>query len=152
MRAPQKKEITMNRISAIALFVAASFVTAGSAMAQDHRVQATVPFNFTVNGESLPAGTYVIGSDISSPRIVTISDRAKKVNLMAVTLPDSSSSHVSNKLVFHKYGNQYFLSEIRCDSASMNAHLTTSKQEKWAKARTQEAALREDNNVLVALN
>jgi hypothetical protein len=142
----------MNRISAIALFVAASFVTAGSAMAQDHRVQATVPFNFTVNGESLPAGTYIIGSDVTSPRIVTISNRAKKVNLMAVTLPDSSSSHESNKLVFHKYGNQYFLSEIRCDAASMNAHLTTSKQEKWAKARTQEAALREDNNVLVALN
>lgn len=142
----------MNRISAIALFVAASFVTAGSAMAQDHRVQATVPFNFTVNGETLPAGTYIIGSDVSTPRIVTITERAKNVHLMAVTLPDQNASRPTNKLVFHKYGNQYFLSEIRCDSVSMNAHLATSKQEKWAKAQTQEAALRSDNDVLVALN
>ena len=57
----------MNRISAIALFVAASFVTAGSALAQDHRVQATVPFSFTVNGATLPAGTYTIGSEIHLP-------------------------------------------------------------------------------------
>ncbi|WP_260738012.1 hypothetical protein [Tunturiibacter lichenicola] len=142
----------MNRISAIALFVAASFVTAGSAMAQDHRIQATVPFNFTVNGESLPAGTYTIGSSVSSPRIITINEREKKVSLMTVTLPDSPDSRTTNKLVFHKYGNQYFLSEIRCNAASMNVHLRTSKQEKWAKAQTQEAALREDNNVLVALN
>jgi hypothetical protein len=142
----------MNRISAIALFVAASFVTAGSAMAQDHRVQATVPFNFYVNGATLPAGTYTIGSEVTSPRIITINERAKNVHLMAVTLPDESTSRPANKLVFHKYGNQYFLSEIRCDSASMNVHLTPSKQEKWAKASTQAAELRTDNNVLVALN
>jgi hypothetical protein len=141
----------MNRISAIALFVAASFVTAGSAMAQDHQVKASVPFNFTVNGERLPAGTYTIGSDITSPRVVTITEREKKVHLMAITLPDSNGSGTTNQLVFHKYGNQYFLSEIRCDSASMNAHLTTSKQEKWAKAQTQEADLRVNNDVMVAL-
>jgi len=33
----------------------------------------------------------------------------------------------------------------------MNAHLTTSKQEKWAKAQTQEADLRVNNDVMVAL-
>lgn len=142
----------MNRISAIALFVAASFVTAGSALAQDHRVQATVPFSFTVNGATLPAGTYTIGSEISAPNVITISEREKNVHLMALTLPDRNASSTSNKLVFHKYGNQYFLSEIRCDSASMNAHLNTTKQEKWAKAQTQEAALRSNNDVLVALN
>jgi hypothetical protein len=141
----------MNRISAIALFVAASFVTAGSAMAQDHQVKASVPFNFTVNGDRLPAGTYTIGSDISSPHVITITERAKNVHLMAVALPDSDGPRITNKLVFHKYGNQYFLSEVRCDSASMNVHLSTSKQEKWAKAQTQEADLRVNNDVMVAL-
>jgi hypothetical protein len=150
--APQKKEITMNRISAIALFVAASFVTAGSAMAQDHRAQATVPFNFSVNGNSLPAGTYTIGSEVNSPNVITITDRQKNVHLMTIVLPDPNISSTANKLVFHRYGNQYFLSEVRCDSASMNVQLTTSKQEKWAKATSQAAELRTDNNVLVALN
>ena len=143
----------MNRISAIALIVAASFVTAGSAMAQDHRAQATVPFNFSVNGNWVPAGTYVLGSESTTPNVITITDREKNVHLMALMLQDSSSSRPANKLVFHRYGNQYFLSEIRCDSASMNVHLSTSKAEKWAQAaQTQEAGLRVNNDVMIALN
>ena len=143
----------MNRISAIALIVAASFVTAGSAMAQDHRAQATVPFNFTVNGNYVPAGTYTIGSEVNSPNLITITDREKNVHLLALAMPDSNTSSGANKLVFHHYGNQYFLSEIRCESASMNVQLATSKAEKRAQAaQTQEAGLRVNNDVMIALN
>jgi hypothetical protein len=143
----------MNRISAIALIVAASFVTAGSAMAQDHRAQATVPFNFTVNGNSLPAGTYTVGSQLNTPNVITITDREKNVHMLALAMPDPNISSGANKLVFHRYGNQYFLSEVRCESASMNVQLSTSKAEKRAQAaRTQEAGLRVNNDVMIALN
>jgi hypothetical protein len=152
-RVLRKKEIVMNRISAIALIVAASFVTAGSAMAQDHRAQATVPFNFSVNGNSLPAGTYTIGSEVNSPNLITITDREKNVHLMTIVVPDSNTSSAANKLVFHRYGDQYFLSEVRCDSASMNVQLSTSKAEKRAKtAQTQQAGLRVNTDVMIALN
>jgi hypothetical protein len=143
----------MNRISAIALIVAASFVTAGSAMAQDHRAQATVPFNFTVNGNSLPAGTYTVGSQLNTPNVITITDREKNVHMLALAMPDPNISSGANKLVFHRYGNQYFLSEVRCESASMNVQLSTSKAEKRAQAaRAQEAGLRVNNDVMIALN
>ena len=143
----------MNRISAIALIVAASFVTAGSAMAQDHRAQATVPFNFTVNGNSLPAGTYTVGSESRSPNVITITDREKNIHMLAIAMPDSNTSGGANKLVFHRYGNQYFLSEVRCESASLNVELSTSKAEKRAKAaQTQEAGVRVNNDVMIALN
>jgi hypothetical protein len=122
-------------------------------MAQDHRARATVPFNFTVDGNSLPAGTYIVGSDVNSPNVITITDREKNVHLLTLGLPDANASGTSNKLVFHRYGNQYFLSEIRCDSASMNVYLSTSKAEKRAKAaQTQEAGLRVNNDVMIALN
>jgi hypothetical protein len=143
----------MNRISAIALIVAASFVTAGSAMAQDHRAQATVPFNFSVNGNSVPAGTYTIGSEVSTPNVIMITDREKNVHLITLAMPDSNTSSATNKLVFHRYGNQYFLSEVRCESASMNVQLSTSKAEKRAQAaQTQEAGLRVNDDVMIALN
>lgn len=140
----------MKNLTAIALFVAAGFVTAGSALAQDHKVTATVPFNFTVDGRTLPAGNYTIGNDINSPRMLTIADRQKGVTVMTITIPDSGYA-ADNKLVFHRYGNQYFLSEVRTSSSSMSCHLTTSKQEKWAKAQTQDASLRVNNDVLIAL-
>jgi hypothetical protein len=140
----------MKNLTAIALFVAAGFVTAGSALAQDHKVTANVPFNFTVDGRTLPAGNYTIGNDANSPRMLTIADRKDGVAIMAITIPDSGYA-ADNKLVFHRYGNQYFLSEVRTTSGAMTCHLPTSKQEKWAKAQTQEASLRVNNDVLIAL-
>ena len=46
----------MKRITAIALFAAASALGAGHALAQDHAVQATMPFDFTVGNKLLPQG------------------------------------------------------------------------------------------------
>jgi hypothetical protein len=141
----------MKNLTAIALFVAAGIATAGSALAQDHKVTATVPFNFTVNGRTLPAGNYTIGNESNSPRMLTIVDREKGVALMAITVPDYSSS-ADNKLVFHHYGNQYFLSEIRTANSSMSCHLTTSKQEKRARAQLEEqASVPVNSDVLIAL-
>jgi hypothetical protein len=140
----------MKNLTAIALFVAAGIATAGSALAQDHKVTATVPFNFTVNGRTLPAGNYILGSEVNSPRMLTIVDRQKGVVAMAVTVPDTKAS-ADNKLVFHRYGDQYFLSEIRTTNATMTCHLLTSKQEKWAEAQTQEASVRVNHDVLIAL-
>ncbi|MBB5316135.1 hypothetical protein [Tunturibacter empetritectus] len=140
----------MKNLTAIALFVAAGIATAGSALAQDHKVTATVPFNFTVNGRTLPAGNYTIGNESNTPRILSISDREKGIAVMATTVPDNSVS-ADNKLVFHHYGNQYFLSEIRTANSSMSCHLTTSKQEKWARAQAQEASVRVNSDVLIAL-
>jgi hypothetical protein len=141
----------MKRIAAIALFVASTLLTAGSAVAQDHRVKATVPFNFTVNNSWLPAGTYTIGSNSDTPNLLSIRDRAKSVHILAMGLTDPRDSEKVGKLVFHRYGNQYFLSEIRCGSASMNVHFPATKLEKKARTQTQEAGLRVNDDVLIAL-
>jgi hypothetical protein len=142
----------MKPIAAIALFVAASFVTAGSALAQDHRAKATVPFNFTVNGSRLPAGNYTIGSDSAIANVLTITERDKSVHIMALGQTDPNYSGTSSKLVFHKVGNQYFLSDICYSDSSTKVHFPTSKAEKRARTETQEAGLRVNNDVMIALN
>ena len=142
----------MKRIAAIALFVAATLLTTGSAVAQDHRVIATVPFNFTVNDSSLPAGTYTIGSNSDNPNMLSIREWAKSVHIVTMGLTNPRDSEKVGKLVFHRYGNQYFLSEIRCGLASMNVQFPASKLEKKARTQTQEAGLRVNNDVSIALN
>jgi hypothetical protein len=142
----------MKHITAIALFIAATFITAGKAIAQDYAVQATIPFNFTVNGSQLPAGNYTLGSDVTSPRILKISDRTQHVHVMALSMPSADEKRKANQLVFHKYGNQYFLCEIRSQEPSINVQLATSKQEKRARAETEQAGLPVNNDVMIALN
>jgi hypothetical protein len=140
----------MKHITAIALFIAATFITAGKAIAQDYAVQATIPFNFTVNGSQLPAGNYTLGSDITSPGVLKIKDRTQRVHVMVLTMPGATEKRKANQLVFHKYGNQYFLSEIRSEESAINVQLATSKQEKKARTETQVAGLPVKNDVIIA--
>jgi hypothetical protein len=142
----------MKRISAVTLILAAGFISAGSALAQAHKVSANIPFSFSLNGRSLPAGHYTIGTDSKNPDILVIEDRDDSVHLMAIALAGADESQKNNTVAFHRYGNQYFLSTIRANGVSMNCHVATSKQEKWAKAQTQEAALRVNDDVMIALN
>jgi len=133
-------------LSALALFV--SF---GNAWAQDHAVKANVPFHFTVSGKTLPSGTYTITSDIASPNVIVIRNGEQHLAIMSTVYTDDQNSK-KNVLVFHRYGDQYFLSEILCSSSGMNLELPTTKQDK--KVQQQEARLHgndQNDQILVAL-
>ncbi len=116
-------------------------------------MKATVPFDFTIGNATVPAGTYTISSTDSGHDVLRITDQ-KHVHLLTTALMDASNDGKANVLVFHKYGNQYFLSEIRCkDSSSMNLRLPVWNSEKRARAaQTQEAGIPLSSDVLVALN
>jgi hypothetical protein len=141
----------MKRIAAISLILAAGFLTAGSALAQTNKTVANIPFAFNLNGRTLPAGHYTLSTEVNAPNVLMVEDRDDAVHILTIALPGSEESSKDNTLVFHKYGNQYFLTTIRANGASMNCHLATSKQEKWAKAQTQDASLRVNDNILIPL-
>jgi hypothetical protein len=142
----------MKNIAAIAFCIVATFIAAGSASAQGYQVKATVPFNFTVGDQTLPSGNYTIGSSTSTPDVLALRNWDKKVAILSMGQPNQGNPGHDNTLVFHKYGNQYFLSEIRSEGASINTHFPTTKAEKRAKARVEEAGLFVDHPVLIALN
>ncbi len=137
----------MKRITAIALFILASMVSAGSASAQDNGVRATIPFDFTVGNKVLPSGTYTI--KLEQANVVAIVNREKSVTVLSIGYADGHRPNTS-KLVFNKYGDQYFLREILCASVDMNVELPTSKMEK--RAGLQEARLESTPQVFIALN
>jgi hypothetical protein len=139
-------DIVMKRITAIALFTVAAFVTAGEAMAQDHAVRATVPFAFTVGGKLLPSGNYEFTTPLTN--VIEIKNRDNDhIVAMATTNYDRHESRKGGKLVFDRYGDQYFLSEILTPTA-VNVSLPPSKQEK--QARQQEATIHNASQILVA--
>jgi hypothetical protein len=139
-------------IAAIAVFVAATLATTGSAMAQDHRAKGTVPFNFNAGGTWLPAGTYTVGSDINNADTIRIGNIDKGVGTFAVGMSDSSGPAKPGHLVFRKYGDQYYLAEVRYGNSSNRVEFPVSKAEQKARARALEASLPVNDNVLVAMN
>lgn len=141
----------MKRIIVIA-FALAAFVTAGSAMAQEHAVKATVPFDFTVGNAHVPAGTYTIWST-GDPGLIEVRNDSGKATIFGSVYTAGKSAQ-TGKLVFDQYGDRYFLHEILCTDAAMNLEIPVSKSEKKAQQQQQQASLQGDkkDQVFVALN
>jgi hypothetical protein len=142
----------MKRIITIALSIAATLITSGSAFAQNQGVKATIPFNFNASGNWVPAGTYTIGQESQSANVLRLTNREQKVGVFALGQIDSSDPGRKGELVFRQYGNQYFLSEIHYPHSSTKVRIPMSKAEKNARKRAEEASLQVNNNVLLALN
>lgn len=141
----------MKNIVTIAILLASTCIGASSALAQSERVNVVVPFSFTVDTMTLPAGTYSISSIDSSPLIRI--DNLSNTGLHALAMGQAplAKSPAVRTVVFHKCGPRYFLSDVRGGADSLNLHLPISKAEKRAQAEVLEAGLRTSNAVLVAL-
>jgi hypothetical protein len=136
----------MNRIKAIAIIAIANSVMAASSFAQSHMVQANIPFDFTVSGKLLPAGEYRI--EQHGPNIVEIRNHYKPITSLALVTAGGDAAPGTGKLMFHRYGGQYFLSEILSDSAGMSFRVPVSKKERAT--QLQEARVTPSNTTFVA--
>jgi hypothetical protein len=136
----------MKRITAIALFAVANLAMAGHSFAQQHAVQANVPFDFTVNSKMLPAGTYTIKAE--SPGMIVIRNMSKPFSALSLVTPGDAKATKGGKLTFHKYGGQYFLSEVTCPAADLSSKIPSSKLEK--RAQLLQASNHETSQIYVA--
>ena len=122
----------MKRITAIALLAIANFALAGTSYAQSTGVRAKVPFSFTVGDKVLPAGDYTITSETPQVIVIKNHDHAAEA-AVSLVIQASNASPSGGKLLFHRYGSQYFLTEILCNPADMNLSIPPSKREERVK-------------------
>jgi hypothetical protein len=128
----------MKRITAVALFTLASILGVGSAFAQvqSREVQATVPFDFTVHNQQLPAGTYSIARAMDG----TILIQNLKAHVVLMTLASENGGPSTGCVLdFDIHAGQKFLHAVLCQSAEISINLPPSKVEK--NARAEEAKL-----------
>jgi opacity protein-like surface antigen len=133
---PSKRRTTMKRIYALA-FLTAALISMGSARAHAQEVTFKVPFDFIVENRVLPAGTY--GVSHATQNAILIKTQDGRFHAMTLTFGDDKESYGVGKLIFTKYGNQYFLHEVLCSDVSMNVEIPKSRLEK--QARIEEAQL-----------
>lgn len=92
-------------------------------------LKANVPFDFIVNGKTLPAGQYtVVPSNTAGLLLLRNWETKQSAAVMTKVSADRSAS--KPVLVFHRYGNQRFLAQIVSDT-SVN-ELPQSKAEREA--------------------
>ena len=110
----------------LALAAASAAVANGQA---SQKLKAQVPFDFIVADKTLPAGNYRVGAIDQSGGTIGIMNTAGEG---AIRLSSSAkrSDHVKTaKLVFHRYGSTYFLSQVWMAGEQTGRELSLGKQE-----------------------
>ena len=102
-----------NRMLAMSAFV---MLLAVSAMAaSSDRLMAEIPFDFYIGEKSMPAGHYSVNSNPAmdgSVLLISSDDHRRHVAVMTVAGSSWSSRGNESKIVFNRYGNTYYLSQV----------------------------------------
>ena len=120
----------MKRNIAIALVGLAGLVTTGGAFAQNS-AQGYVPFAFSVSNTTLPAGHYRIASNSAQSVVIRNLNELKRIVLSPIA-SQAKAKDSSCKLVFHKYGDRYFLRQVLCPSNAISVDLPATRRERYA--------------------
>jgi hypothetical protein len=126
----------MKRMTALA-FLTAALVSMGTFRAHGQVVAFQIPFDFTVQSKALPAGTYQVSYAAASSILIRSLDG--RFHALTTTNAADGSPTGGGKLIFRKYGSQYFLHEALCSNLGKNVEIPTSKLEE--RTRIQQAQL-----------
>jgi hypothetical protein len=100
-----------------------------------------VPFEFVVGDRVVPAGKCIIQAAPTAADTILIRNDDASVSLFsALTFGEARQIPETHELVFHKYGDRYFLSEIRVAGNRVVYEVPQSRQEAELRVKNQPSA------------
>jgi hypothetical protein len=146
-RSPKEEVMKRNLIGIISLVALTVLFNATGANAQA-RLSANVPFGFTVGTAQLPAGCYQIITLQTDSSIML--RNCKTGNAVVSQVRPEYPRDTKSQMVFHRLGNQYFLSEIWGAAGNAEVTLQASKEEQELQTAARQS--QSGKEVAIALN
>ena len=90
-------------------------ITPAQGQSLSNRITANIPFDFNVADKKLPSGKYSIGRarQNSDDSVLSIDDKDYRSKAIRLSVPvQTSRPKETPTLVFHVYGDQYFLFQV----------------------------------------
>ncbi len=136
------KRLTM--LSLVSMFTLCAAVASANAQLSNP-IRAKIPFDFNVGDKKLPAGKYTFSrlSGFSDAKVMSVSSADASAHVFQSTsearvlTPKNEST-----LVFHKYGDQYFLEQIWSGGEQEGTQVPESRSERTIRrqlAQTQQS-------------
>jgi hypothetical protein len=150
------KELIMKKQASKLIALASLFLalTAVSAQAQSRgTIEVQIPFDFIAGETRLPAGTYNIKriSRGDEKALLVRSQDNRVTALVSTNSVEASAERSQARLVFHRYGEQYFLSQVWNAGSLAGRELPASKAEREV-MKAQKLAKNEAKPLLVEIN
>jgi len=121
------------KLGLLAVITIIAVSASAKAQSLDYRLTANIPFDFSVSGKKLPAGKYCVSrAQVSNgDAVVQIRSTDGHESITRLTIPVSMLNPAKDSsLVFHRYGDEYFLSEIWPAGGSTGRELPKSRAER----------------------
>lgn len=108
-----------------------AFVAATPIVRAQEPLVATIPFAFAAGGMTFPAGEYRVEklAQGSAMLLIRHTDRSAAM-IVRSNAADAGSRQTQSKLVFHRHGNRYFLSQVWVAGYTQGRELPESAAEK----------------------
>jgi hypothetical protein len=124
------------KIIAMAGAVLISILGGGVCRAQSRPLQANVPFTFEVGNKAMPAGSYQVESmPTGNGSLQVLRSNSGEARLTISTMATATKSGTpAPSLVFHRYGNRYFLAQIRTAGGHARQLYPSSQEKELARS------------------
>ena len=121
----------MKTLKSMILSIGAVALLGASGLFAQTRATADIPFEFTAQNTTLPAGTYTMSPASASHDLMLIRN-AKEHKAILVLAPATEKAYRTaqdkNVVVFHRIGDRYFLADVKTDAVC--GHVSPSKLER----------------------
>lgn len=124
---------TLKRL--IMLSVVGGLTTVSAHAQSGKQFTVMIPFNFYVAGKTLPAGQYQVGrsTQTTAEGLVLRGTDSRAGVFVLTSAIQTEDVQQESKLVFRRYGNQYFLGEVWISGRSTGRELPSSRKERLTK-------------------
>jgi hypothetical protein len=121
---------TLKRLIMLSVLTVLATVSARAQTGQ--QFTATIPFNFYVGSKTLPAGQYLVGRGTqASTEGLALRGTDGRAGVFALTRGiQTVEIQQQSKLVFRRYGDQYFLAEVWISGRSIGRALPSTGKER----------------------
>ena len=142
MRKDVLKGLAKISLLAVILMIAAS--ASVKAQSLQYKLTANIPFDFTINNDKLPAGKYSISraQQSNGDQLLQIESADGHKSVIRLTIPVMTRNPMSRgTVVFHRYGDEYFMVEVWPAGGSTGRAFPKSRTEREVARKAQEAQI-----------
>ena len=128
------KKQSFRTITVLSFLLVLAAVSVNAQGRSESSIAGNIPFDFSVGDTKLPAGNYTlqrIASTSSYDRLVIKSADGHGDSHTVMTMPNRTSEvQKQSKLIFNRYGDQYFLSQVWMAGSDTGRDLFQSRNER----------------------
>ncbi len=130
------------RFGLLAVITMIAAIVPAKAQSLQYKLTANIPFDFTITNKKLPAGKYSVvrAQNSNGDQVLLFSSADGHQQLSRLTIPVYARDVMkAGVLVFHQYGDEYFLTEIWPAGGQTGRALPKSRAERELQRQSNDA-------------